>query len=466
MSSNDLIHLSALDTARLVRDREVSPVELVNLYLERIERIDPHLHAFTTVTADMALEAARAAEQAVADDAELGQLHGVPIAIKELTTTAGVRSTFSSRAFADWIPEEDDEYVTRLYRAGAIMLGKTNSPEFGLNATTEDGIFPPSRNPWNTDHSTGGSSGGSGAALAARLCPFAEGSDGGGSIRIPSAACGVVGLKPQRGRVPSAPYAGEGWSGFATSGPMARTVADVALGLDVMSGPAVGDPYPTLNPSESFLSAATERPGRLRIAWTATTDAGPVHPEVAAAVEQTARTLADLGHELVDDAPDLRGMWGPFLKVVSAHTAATPVPDPDLLGPHPRAVYDAGRELSAVEFLRARGECYVHTRRVLEWFEGVDVLLCPTLTRPAPRLGELTGAGAEVWDKLESYIAFTFWVNMTGQPAISLPLAMSNDGLPIGVQLVGRQLAERTLISVAAQLEQATPWADRLPPVV
>jgi amidase/aspartyl-tRNA(Asn)/glutamyl-tRNA(Gln) amidotransferase subunit A len=258
--------------------------------------------------------------------------------------------------------------------------------------------------------------------------------------------------------------AGEGWAGFATSGPMARNVADTALGLDVIAGPAIGDPYWTPKPERSYLSALDARVRPLKIGWTVSATGASVDAEVAAAVERAAGVLRDLGHVVEPAAPDTSGMWEPFLTIVRAHTGAMPVPDPDQLGPHARAVFDAGRTLSAAEYLAADLEVYRTSRRVLSWFEQYDVLLCPTLTRTPPPLGELSGAGEEVWNKLERYIAFTFWVNMTGQPAYSLPLATSTSGLPIGVQIVGRQLAEHTLIGLAGQLEQAMPWRDRLPP--
>jgi amidase len=465
--SQDLTDQTAIEIANLIRTRAVSPVEATRFFLERIERINPQLNAFVSVTADKALTRAREAEQRVmtADTTALGPFHGVPIAIKELANVAGERSTGASPAFASRIAAEHDEGIARLFRAGAIMLGKTNSPEFGLNATTEDGLFPPTRNPWNTAHSAGGSSGGSGAALAARLVPFAEGSDGGGSIRIPASACGLVGLKPSRTRVPSAPYAGTLVEGFASSGPMARSVADVALGLDVMGGPAVGDPFRTELPDRSFFSAIGETLPNLRVAWTATSPTGSVDPDVAAAVEKTRDALADLGHHLTEGFPEMDGLWPLWPTIANAYTASMDIEDPDLLGTHARTSWDHGMTISARDYIRARNDVYAITRRILAWFEDYDVLLCPTLTRPPVPLGELDKAGQEVWDLLAEYIPFTYWVNMTGQPGMSLPLAWSSDGLPIGVQLVGRQLAERTLITLAAQLEQIFPWADRRPPV-
>ncbi|MEA2525307.1 MAG: amidase [Thermomicrobiales bacterium] len=465
--TQDLTNCTAIEIAALIRNRAISPVESTRFFLERIERIDPQLNAFISVTADKALARARDAEQQVmaGDGTELGPFHGVPIAIKELANVAGERSTGASGAFANRMAEEDDEGIARLFRAGAIMLGKTNSPEFGLNATTEDGIFPPTRNPWNTNHSAGGSSGGSGAALAARLVPFAEGSDGGGSIRIPASACGLVGLKPSRCRVPSAPHAGLIVEGFASSGPMARTVADAALGLDVMGGPAVGDPFRTELPAKSFSSAIGETLPKLRIAWTATSPTGPVDAEVAAAVERTRDALSDLGHELVEGFPEMSGLWPLWPTIANAFTASMDIENPDLLGPHARSSWDDGIGISARDYIRARNDVYTLTRRILAWFDDYDVLVCPTLTRPPVPLGELNKVGQEVWDLLAEYIPFTYWVNMTGQPGISLPLAWSKNGLPIGVQIVGRQLDERTLITLAAQLEQIFPWADRRPPV-
>jgi Asp-tRNA(Asn)/Glu-tRNA(Gln) amidotransferase A subunit family amidase len=343
------------------------------------------------------------------------------------------------------------------------MLGKTNTPEFGLHGTTEESVFGPTRNPWNLDHIPGGSSGGAAAALAARLCPLAEGSDGGGSIRGPAACCGVVGHKPSRGRIPPWPGAGEAWAGLATSGPMARTVADVALAMDVMAGPAIGDPYRTPNPTESYASAAGANISPLRVAMAPMHPRYPVHPEVSAAVERAGVALQDRGHEVIEGFPDTSEMWEQFLTIVYAHTSALAVPSPDKLLPHARATYEGGQQISAAGYLTTQREMHLAARRVLTWFEGFDLLLCPTLTRPAPRLGEMAGAGMEVWDKLEGFIPFEFWVNMCGLPGISLPLAQSSDGLPIGVQLIGRQLADRTVLSVAAQLEEALPWSHRRP---
>ena len=460
---SDLVDASANELARQIRARVVSPVEVVNAFLERIERVNPLINAYVTVTAELALAAATSAEHLVMsrEPEELGLLHGVPVSIKDLSATAGIRTTFGSPCFADFVPEVDDEVVARLFRSGAIMLGKTNTPEFGLHGTTEESVFGPTRNPWNLDHIPGGSSGGAAAALAARLCPLAEGSDGGGSIRGPAACCGVVGHKPSRGRIPPWPGAGEAWAGLATSGPMARTVADVALAMNVMAGPAIGDPYRTPNPTESYASAAGASVSPLRVAIAPVHPRYPVHPEVSAAVEQAGVALQDRGHEVIEAFPDTCEMWEQFLTIVYAHTSTLVLKAPEKLLPHARATYEGGQRIRAAEYLTSQRAMHLAARRVLTWFEEFDLLLCPTLTRPAPRLGEMNGAGMEVWNKLEGFIPFEFWVNMCGLPGISLPLAQSHDGLPIGVQLIGRQLADRTVLSVAAQLEESLSWSHR-----
>lgn len=467
MQGDEIAALSALELAERIRKHELSPREVTQIYLERIERIDPEVHAYVLVTAERALAQAAEQEQTLlATPAELlPPLFGVPISIKDLTPTAGVRTTFGSRATLDFVPDYTAGHTSRLERAGTIMLGKTNTPELGLNATTEDSPFPPTSNPWNPEHSAGGSSGGAGAALAALLCPLAQGSDGGGSVRIPSAACGVVGLKPTRGRLSSAPFGGEGWGGLATAGPMARTVADVAVMLDVMAGPSPGDPYTIAPPTQPFASALDAAPRPLRIGWIARHPDAPVAADVAAAVERTAMTLANMGHQVEASAPELGGHWERFQCMVRAHVACDSHADAGLLGPNARSVYDAGQLIGLKEYLNAKAEMHQCTRDIAVWFEQYDVLLCPTLTSAPPPLGELTGAGPELWDKLHRYIAFTFWVNMTGQPAMSLPLAWSDDGLPIGVQIVGRQLEEATLLGLAGQLEEAMPWRGRVPAV-
>ena len=452
----------------MIRERAISPVEAVDFFLGRIERINPRINAFVTVTAERARREAKAAERRLMseDPHRLGPLHGVPIAIKELANTAGVKSTSASRAFAHRVPDQSDVWVDRLFAAGAIMLGKTNSPEFGLNATSEDGLYPPTRNPWNPDRSAGGSSGGTRRGAGGAPLPLRRGQRRG---RLdPHPGGGLRRRWAETGALPGADRSlrrGAGRRlGLVRADGADRRRRRARARRDGRAGRRRSLPHRTAG--ESFLSAVDEAPPRLRIAWTPRSPAGPIDPEVAAAVERTRDVLAGLGHELVEGFPDTSGLWEEWPAMASAFTAATDIPDPDLLGPHARAAYDAGMRMSARDLFRLKDRVYEKTRDILAWCEAFDVILCPTLTRPAPPLGELNKVGQEVWDLLFEYIPFTYWVNMTGQPAFSLPLAWSSDGMPIGVQLVGRQLGERTIISLAARLEEAMPWRDRRPPVV
>ncbi len=455
-TSGELAFLPATEMAQRIRSREISPVDLVRLFLERIEHIDPSVGAYVTVVGQRAMARAKSAEEALmsGDVSQLGPLHGVPIAVKDLTPTAGVRTTFGSAAFEHLVPEMDSPEAARLFAAGAILIGKTNTSELGMSMSTEDGLFPPTRNPWDKSRSAGGSSGGSAAALAARLCPIATGSDAGGSVRIPAAACGVVGLKPSRGRVIPQPFSYAAIAGFATPGPMANTVADLALQMEALTAPMIAS-SPNRMPTG----------GPLRIGWTASNSQTKVEPEVVAAVERVAAKLAELGHVVQQDAPDVSGTYRPFYTVMSAHSAANPIPDPGKLGAHARAVIEDGKRLSATDYIQAEMAVLGLHRRLLEWHRRFDVLLCPTLPTMAPPLGTLTGSEQEIHERSEAFGAFTYWVNMTGQPAISLPLAESSEGLPIGVQLVGRWGADDSLLTLASQLEEAMPWKDRVPKV-
>ncbi len=453
---DELAFVPATELGRRIRAREVSPLDVVRVFMQRIERLNPDIGAYVTLTAERAIAEAETAERVLmtAEPDELGPLFGLPISIKDLSPTAGVRTTFGSPAFADYIPEMDSPDVVRLFQAGAIMLGKTNTPELGLSMSTEDGLFPPTHNPWDLSRSAGGSSGGAGAALAARLCPIATGSDAGGSVRIPAAACGVVGLKPSRGRVIPRPFDYAAIAGFATPGPMAHTVADVKLLLSVLTSPFVPVPPIRENPSDG-----------LRIGWTTASTVTQVDPEVAAATERVAGVLADLGHQMTESAPDVSGVYDAFLTIIQAHTAMTPVPEPDKLGAHARAMLESGRQHSATDYIQAEFAVLELSRRVLEWSRRFDVLLCPTLPVTAPPLGSMGGTEEEIRETLDRFGAFTYWVNTTGQPAISLPLGQSTDGMPIGVQLVGRVGADDLLLALAAQLEEAMPWADRIPAI-
>jgi amidase len=457
---SELAFLPALEQAALVREGRVSPVELVDLYLERIERLDPQLNAYVTVDADGAREQAAAPLD--------GPFAGVPISIKDLHETAGLRTTFSSRAFADFVPDADAEAVRRLRRGGFVVLGKSNTPEFGTIAVTESELNGRCRNPWDTGRTPGGSSGGAAAAVAAGLCAVAQGSDGGGSIRNPASCCGLFGIKPSRGRVSPAPSAA-GLLGLGTSGPLARTVRDAAALLDVIAGPTPGDQFWSPPPVRPFLEEASTAPGRLRVAVTTTAPVRvPVDPACAAAANACARLVDELGHDVVEATPP----WPSddvivhFLRVWQAGTAAWNV-DLDLIEPINRALIEDARATTSADLAVAVVELQAFARRTIAFWDDVDVMLTPTLALPPVPIGWAVEDEDDPRAQFARFILFTPFtpvVNVTGQPAVSVPFAEA-DGLPIGVQLIGRPYDEATLLRLSAQLEEARPWADRRPPV-
>jgi amidase len=458
----ELAFASATEQAELVRRREVTPVELVETYLDRISRIDRELNAFVTVCADEAREAARAAESQQAER----RFHGVPLPIKDLTETAGVRTTFSSRAFAEYVPVFDAAVVRRLKEAGFIVIGKTNTCELGITAVTESELNGPCRNPWDRSRTPGGSSGGAAAAVAAGLAPAAQGSDGGGSVRIPASCCGIFGIKPARGRVSAAPYGG--LEGFATSGPLTRTVLDAAALLDAMAGYETGDPYWAPPPERPFAAEIGADPGRLRVALTTTPPLldAPVAPDCVAAAEDAARLLAELGHSVEEATPSWgdERLFGWFMSVWQVIPALYGKP-PELFEPMTRALIEAATKTGAVEYALAAANLRDLARRVVAFWDDYDLLLTPTLAQPPVPVGALDDE--DPWRQLRNagrFTPFTQVANITGLPAVSVPLHWSEDGLPIGVQLVGGPADEATLFRVSTQLEQARPWRDRRPP--
>ena len=456
----ELAWATATEQADLVRRREVSPVELVETYLERIERLDPELNAFVTVCAEGARAAARAAESEPAR----GPFHGVPLPIKDLNETAGVRTTFSCRPYADYVPDFDSAVVCRLKEAGFILLGKTNTPELGSTAVTESELNGACRNPWDTARTPGGSSGGAAAAVAAGLAPAAHGSDGGGSIRIPASCCGLFGIKPSRGRVSPAPYGG--LEGLGTSGPLARTVLDAAAVLDVMQGYETGDPYWAPPPERPFAEEVAVEPGRLRVAVTTTPPIdAPVASVCRAAAEDAARLLEELGHEVVEAAPDWGGgdLIGLFARVWQVGPALY-TDDVSLLEPLNRAMAEQAHATSSVDYVLATIGLRDTARRVVAFWNDHDVLVTPTLAQPPVEIGAILSG--EPWDQFHKGAAFTPFtpvVNVTGQPAVSLPFSWTEDGLPVGVQLIGPPAGEATLFRLSGQLERARPWRDRRP---
>jgi amidase len=467
-----LHELTALEQAAAVRAGEVSPTELVEHFLNRIDALDAGLGAFITVTPERARAGAAAAEAALRAGGELPPLLGVPTAIKDLNNTAGVRTTFGSRVTADFVPDYDDAVVTRLTAAGTISLGKTNTPEFGFPCYTDNDLVGPARCAWDRSRLAGGSSGGAAVAVAAGMVPFAQGSDGGGSIRIPASINGIVGIKPTRGRVSNAPLGSE-VTGLGTNGPLARTVRDAAAMLDAMAGPVVGDPAwaPPLPAGESFLGWAERTPGMLRIGRFEESPIPGIEldPEVRAAFDDAAALLAGLGHEL-EDVP--RGLVGPevlasFEKVWALSGTTLPVP-PERVGelrPLTRELRGRGLALSARDAMESMFDLRMFSRRFLQATARYDVLLAPICTMVPRPLGwfDADGDGAEDFERQKRYAAFTALFNVTGQPAVSLPLYWTPEGLPVGTMLVGRPADEATLVALSAQVETARPWADRHP---
>jgi amidase len=441
----------ALAQAQAIVEKTIKPAELVALYYQRIARIDPELNAFVLLTRELAESQAAAAEKRVMRGERLGLLDGVPISIKETAALAGYRNSLGSRVFEKSVAQVDGFAIGRLKDEGVAILGKTNAPEFGTRPVTEGPMFPPARNPVDKTRTAGGSSGGAAAAVAAGLCALGHGGDGGGSIRIPASCCGVVGLKPSRGRISSGPVFGEDWAGLSTSGVVARTVADAALGLDAMAGHLPGDPY-WAETSDPFLPAAQHQPARLRVGWTIDATAA-VDPEVAAAVESIAAELARLGHQVSRVRPDL-GQFRPLIQILAVTAVgALPISNPEKLDPLNRRMLEAAPRSTAVDYLKALTELHQQARRLIATWDQMDVLLTPTLTYPAPKIGALGQDVDTASGEFLDWLSFTHPFNCTGQPAISLPLATSKAGLPIGVQLVGRPRDEYSILSLGAQLE-------------
>lgn len=462
--------LTMLEQAAAVRRRELSPLELVDHYLERIDRINPDVGAFVHVAPDKARAGAKAAEGAVSSGADLAALHGVPTGIKDLYMTADMPTGFGTGAFA---PQEfgfDEVFVTRLREAGTIFLGKTATPEFGAPCYTEPEGHPPARTPWDLERSAGGSSGGAGAAVASGLLPAAPGSDGGGSIRIPASVNGLVGLKPSRGRVSSAPIDSE-ISGLAVNGPLARTVRDAAGLLDAMAGPSEMDWIWQAPPtSGSFLAACDVAPGALRIGRyiTPAVPDAKVHPDCLAAYEHASSLLEQLGHQVEDYTtsfgPELISM---FEDLWACEFASLPIPPEaeDGLRPLTRWLRERGRKLSATDLYAALGGLRSKAREELGRTAGYDAILTPTLAQPPAMVGGLRDDSdpARDFESQKRFTPFTAPYNMSGQPAISVPLHWTEAGLPIGVHLIGRPGDEVTLLRLAAQMEEAEPWAGRKP---
>ena len=473
MRASEYSEYDAVGLAHLIKSGQISAQEVQELARQALLAVNPTLNALVGGLFDEPLSASTA-----------GPFAGVPFAVKDLSLhAAGIRTGLGSRLTGDGIVfPHDTDLMTRFRQAGLVTLGRTATPEFGFNAATEPLSNGPARNPWDPSRSPGGSSGGSAALVAARAIPLAHGTDGAGSLRIPAAWCGLVGLKPTRGRTPPGPDADERLSGFGVDFALTRTVRDAAALLDAVNGPGVGDKYFATPPERPYTQEVATAPGRLRIAMTTQAGSGvPVDKEYAETVETVCRELAALGHDVEEARPQVD--WDSFidanLPIWTASVADTALGlahvrgieiGPDVLEAVTLASVEYGRRLTAVDLLRALKLCSAITRSVSPFFRTYDVLVTPTVAGPPPPLGTLNqndpGIDPRGWlNKLFELIPFTPLFNMTGQPAISLPLGQSSAGLPIGVQLVARYGDEATLFRMAAQLEQALPWNRRHPPI-
>jgi amidase len=459
----ELAFASAVEQARLIRDGEVSSTELVQLSLDRIARIDPELNSFVTVCGEEALAAAQELDSTQGD----GPFRGVPLGVKDLAATKGIRTTYSSHAYADNVPDFDTAVVRRIRDAGFVIVGKTNTPEFGTVAFTESDLNGATRNPWNTELTPGGSSGGAAAAVAAGLVPLAHGTDGGGSIRIPASCCGLFGLKPSRGRVSSAPFGS--LEGLSTAGPIARTVEDAAALLDVLAGYEAGDPWWAPPPERPFAETTAEPPPRLRVAVTTTPPVEtPVDRECLVAVSATAELLAELGHDVREETPPWRepSLFETFITVWQVGPALYPIDDTRMTRLN-RELVASAHATSAADYARAVAQLQVLARRIVSFWSDADVVVTPTLAMPPVPIGwqEAVEGAIERLFRNTAFTPFTAIANLTGLPAMTLPLHWTAEGLPVGVQVIGPPAGDALLLSLAAQVEAARPWRGRRPPV-
>jgi amidase len=474
--SDDLARMDATDQAELVRAGKVSAAELVEAAIARVEKVNPELNAVIHPLFDDGRNQA--------GNLPDGPFTGVPMVLKDLSChTAGHPFHEGMRFLKDqgWTEDEDQYLAAKFRAAGFVFVGKTNTPELGILPTCEPEAYGATRNPWNTDHSTGGSSGGSAAAVASGMVPVGHANDGGGSIRIPAAECGLVGLKPTRGRTSLGPEFGDVFGGLVHEHVVTRSVRDTAAILDAVHGPMPGDPYAAPTPARPFLTEVGADPGRLRVGLMASSFVSEVHPDCVAAAEAAARLLESLGHTVEADHP--KAMDDPefttqFITFWSSGNAWTldywsrktglPI-GPDDVEPLTWALCEMGRSYTAPQWLSAREWLQHWSRGIADWWtSGYDLLLTPTIAEPPPKLGEFDSPPDNPLQGLfraAGLVPFTPAFNVTGQPAISLPLSWNDEGLPIGVQLVSAFGQEDALLRVAAQLEEAHPWADRVPPV-
>ncbi|HEX6229300.1 MAG TPA: amidase [Solirubrobacterales bacterium] len=448
----------------MIEAKEASPVEVLEAHLKRVAELDPTLNAFLTVDRDGAREAARAAEKAVIDDRRLGPLHGVPVGVKDLEDTAGLRTTYGSSAYDDNVPAADSILVERLRASGAVIVGKTNTPAFGLLGETRNKLGDDARNPWDTTRTTGGSSGGSAAAVATGMVAFGTGTDSAGSITCPASMCGVFGIKPSHGRVPMHPDAGDSLT-FNDGGPLTRNVEDAALILSVLAGPDSRDPVSLREDPPDFGSALTEEPTGLRIAYSPDLGHFAVDPEVREVTRAAAEVFAQLGDEVEEVTPEVANPWESYSPIYLADARAgleefLAAHEDDLF---PETIEElAGSErITGAEVARAWHELHVFRRVMADFFDTYDLLLTPATAVTAFPVGEPPEEiGSErVKRGWMGFMPFSIPWNMTGQPTASVPCGTDSEGIPVGLMMIARLGAESTLLRAAHSFERARPWS-------
>ena len=469
MNTTELGYTSATNLARMIRAKDISPREIVTALLDRIERINPKINAYCTIAAEQAVRAAEDAERALMKGEEMGPLHGIPVSVKDLTPTRGIRTTFGSRMYYDHIPDEDALVVRRLKKAGAVIMGKTNTPEFGAGMNATNKIFGTTLNPWDLTRTSGGSSGGAAAALAAGLGPLAEGSDLGGSLRIPASFCGVIGFRTTPGLIPKYPTAWA-WDGFSVTGPMARTVSDTALMLSVMAGPNDLAPMSLPDTGISFVKALEGTCKGWRAAWSP--DLGgicKVDTEVARLCESAARKFEDLGVHIEEASPDLHDAAEIISPLRVFRTAAL---NADLLenlegidNPLFKQYLRLVKDTTLMEVAEAERKRTALWSRVHAFFEKYDLLLCPTTSTPAFGADEFYPAeiDGEPIERPFEGVLLTYALTITTLPVMSVPAGWTETGLPVGLQIIGKRFGEGMVLKAAANLEKAAPWAQRRP---
>ncbi|WP_157244722.1 amidase [Nonomuraea typhae] len=452
----DLHYLTATEMVRLLHAREISAVELLQAHLDRIEQVNPRVNAIVTLDAEHAMDIARALDSVT----PAGPLHGLPIAHKDLVDTAGIRTTYGSPAFADNVPERDDLIVQRLKAAGAITIGKTNTPEYGTGSHTVNEVFGATRNPYDLSRSAGGSSGGAAAALASGMIPLADGSDMGGSLRNPASFCNVVGLRPTPGRVPSISDKAA-WFTLAVPGPMARTVDDLVLMLQAVSGFHPGSPYAITEP---FTPEPREGVEHLRVAWSPDLGGLPVDPRTAAVTATAPQVFEELGARVEQVDLDLSGAEDAF-RIYRAWYYALAFPDLEILGPNTRWNAERGREVSGADLARAEQLRTAVYQRMNAFWERYDVLLAPVSQVPPFPVGEpyVREVDGVVMPDYLAWMRSAYWISVLHAPAASVPAGFTGDGLPVGVQIVGRPFADARVLRAARAFEQATGYGCRRP---